>query len=397
MAPIMTQNNSKSILLGVTGGIAAYKAAELVRLLVKAGHSVQVVMTEAATHFVGAATFQALSGKPVLTRLWDDSHGNGMVHIDLSREADAILIAPASANFMAKLAHGLADDLLSTLCLARACPLAIAPAMNREMWHNPATQRNLAQLREDGVAIFEPASGAQACGEVGVGRMQEPEQLLIELEALFQPKLLAGLRVMVTAGPTYEAIDPVRGITNLSSGKMGYALARAAWEAGAQVNLVSGPTALSPPPHVHMTAVNSAQEMLEAVERDIATMDIFISVAAVADYRAEKTAKQKIKKVDASPLLQLAPNPDILAQVASRRKPPFCVGFAAETEKLMEHAEAKRERKNIPLIIANRAQSALGQNESELTLIDSKGRHNLPRAHKLVLAREVIAHISEML
>lgn len=393
----MTQSNSKSILLGVTGGIAAYKAAELVRLLVKAGHSVQVVMTEAATHFVGPATFQALSGKPVLTRLWDEGQGNGMAHIDLSRQADAILIAPASANFIAKLAHGLADDLLSTLCLARACPLAVAPAMNREMWHNPATQRNLAQLRADGITIFEPASGEQACGEVGVGRMQEPEQLQMDLDALFQPKLLAGLHVMVTAGPTYEAIDPVRGITNLSSGKMGYALARAAWEAGAQVKLISGPTALTAPPHVERIAVSSAQEMLAQVEHDIAAMDIFISVAAVADYRVEKIASQKIKKSAQQPQLQLVPNPDILAQVAARRKPPFCVGFAAETEKLTEHAEAKRTRKNIPLIVANRAQTALGQEESELILIDAKGRHVLARANKLVLARQLIAHISEML
>jgi len=393
----MTQNNTKSILLGVTGGIAAYKAAELTRLLVKAGHTVQVVMTEAATHFVGPATFQALSSKPVLTQLWDDSHGNGMAHIDLSRQADVILIAPASANFLAKLAHGLADDLLSTLCLARACPLAVAPAMNREMWHNPATQRNLVQLRADGIAVFEPASGEQACGEVGVGRMQEPEQLQMELDALFQPKLLAGLRVMVTAGPTYEAIDPVRGITNLSSGKMGYALARAAWEAGAQVTLISGPTALDVPPHVARTLVASAQDMLQAVERDIAAMDIFVSVAAVADFRVEKSARQKIKKSGQLPQLQLVANPDILAQVAARRKPPFCVGFAAETEKLMEHAEAKRSRKNIPLIIANRAQTTLGQDESELILIDAKGRHNLPRAKKLHLARQVIAHISEML
>lgn len=393
----MAQNNSKRILLGVTGGIAAYKAAELTRLLVKAGHAVQVAMTEAATHFVGPATFQALSGKPVLTRLWDGDSGNGMTHIEASRAADAILIAPASANFIAKLAHGLADDLLSTLCLARACPLAVAPAMNRQMWDNPATQRNLAQLRQDGVMLFEPASGAQACGEVGMGRMQEAENLLIELEALFQPKLLAGQRVLVTAGPTYEAIDPVRGITNLSSGKMGYAVARAAWEAGAEVVLISGPTALAAPSQVRTVQISSAQEMHDAVMREIKPMSIFISVAAVADYRVAQTARQKIKKTDAAPTLQLSPNPDILAQVAALPRAPFCVGFAAETETVAAQASAKRSRKNIPLIVANRAQDALGQDESELILIDAKGQHLLPRADKLVLARQLIAHISDML
>jgi len=397
MLRIMAQTNSKRILLGITGGIAAYKAAELTRLLVKAEHDVQVVMTEAATHFVGTATLQALSGKPVLTKLWDGDSGNGMAHIDLSRAADVILIAPASANFIAKLAHGLADDLLSTLCLARACPLAVAPAMNKQMWDNPATQRNVAQLRQDGIAIFDPASGAQACGEVGIGRMQEAESLLIELEALFQPKCLAGQRVLVTAGPTYEAIDPVRGITNLSSGKMGYAIARAAWEAGAQVVLITGPTALALPPHVRAIHVTSAQEMQAAVLREIKPMSIFISVAAVADYRVAQTAKQKLKKTDASPTLTLTPNPDILAQVAALPKPPFCVGFAAETEKLAANAQAKRQRKNIPLIVANRAQDALGQDESELILIDSRGKHTLPRAKKLVLARQVIAHISDLL
>lgn len=392
----MAQNHSKRILLGITGGIAAYKAVELTRLLVKAGHAVQVAMTEAATHFVGPATFQALSGKPVLTQLWDGASGNGMAHIDASRAADVILIAPASANFIAKLAHGLADDLLSTLCLARACPLAVAPAMNRQMWDNPATQRNLAQLRRDGITVFEPASGAQACGEVGMGRMQEAENLLIELESLFQPKLLAGQRVLVTAGPTYEAIDPVRGITNLSSGKMGYAVARAAWEAGAEVVLISGPTALTPPP-VRTIAVTSAQEMHDAVMREIKSTSIFISVAAVADYRVAQSAKQKIKKTDVTPTLALTPNPDILAQVAALPKSPFCVGFAAETEKVAAQASAKRSRKHIPLMVANRAQDALGQDESELILIDAQGQHALPRAHKLVLARQLIAHISDLL
>ena len=392
----MAQNNSKSILLGVTGGIAAYKAAELTRLLVKAGHTVQVVMTEAATHFVGTATFQALSGKPVLTQLWDKEQGGGMAHIVLSRAADAILIAPASANFIAKLAHGLADDLLSTLCLARNCPLAVAPAMNLQMWSNPATQRNLAQLRLDGITLFEPASGTQACGEFGMGRMQEADNLLIELEALFQPKSLRGQRVLVTAGPTYEAIDPVRGITNLSSGKMGYAVARAAWEAGAEVLLISGPTALSPPPQVRTLYVTSAQDMLDAVMREIKPMSVFISVAAVADYYVAPAA-QKLKKTSTPPILTLQQNPDILALVAARKKPPFCVGFAAETERLSVNAKAKRSRKNIPLIVANRAQDALGQDESELILIDAQGSHTLVKANKLLLARQLIAHIAGML
>lgn len=397
MSVIMTELHSRRILLGITGGIAAYKAAELVRLLIKAGYKVQCVMTEAAQHFIGAATLQALSGRPVLIQLWDETNGDGMDHIRLSREADAILIAPASANFIAKLAHGLADDLLSTLCLARACPLAVAPAMNKQMWDKPATQRNLAQIRQDGVAVFGPASGEQACGELGMGRMLEPETLLIELEALFQPKLLAGKKVMITAGPTYEPIDPVRGITNLSSGKMGYALARAAWEAGAAVTLVSGPTALVAPPNVRLIPVTTAQEMHDAVMREIKKMAIFIGVAAVADYRVAHIAKQKLKKSKIAPTLTLEPNPDILAKVAALPKAPFCVGFAAETEKLSEHAQAKRARKAIPLIIANRAQDALGQDESSLILIDSNGSHALPRQSKLLLARQVIKHIASLL
>lgn len=394
---IMTELHSKRILLGVTGGIAAYKAAELVRLLVKAGFEVQCVMTEAAQHFIGAATLQALSGKPVLTKLWDEASGDGMDHIRLSREADAILIAPTSANFIAKLAHGLADDLLSTLCLARACPLAVAPAMNKQMWDNPATQRNLAQIRQDGMHVFGPASGEQACGELGMGRMLEPEILLIELEALFQPKLLLDRQVMITAGPTYEPIDPVRGITNLSSGKMGYALARAAWEAGATVTLVSGPTALVAPPNVRMISVTTAQEMHDAVMHEVKKMDIFIGVAAVADYRVTQIAKQKLKKTKIAPTLTLESNPDILAKVATLPKAPFCVGFAAETEKLSEHAQAKRAKKAIPLIIANRAQDALGQDESSLILIDSNGSHALPRQPKLLSARQVIKHIASLL
>ena len=393
----MAHTHSKRIVLGITGGIAAYKAAELTRLLVKDGHDVQVVMTEAAMHFVGTATLQALSGKPVLTQLWNASSGNGMAHIDLSRAADAILIAPASANFIAKLAYGLADDLLSTLCLARACPLAVAPAMNKQMWDNPATQRNLAQIRQDGIAIFGPASGEQACGELGMGRMLEPETLAIELEALFQTKHLAGKCVLVTAGPTYEPIDPVRGITNLSSGKMGYAVARAAWEAGAEVLLISGPSALVPPPNVRVVQVTTAQEMRDVVMREIQRMDIFISVAAVADYRVAQTAQQKIKKQDTAPTLTLTPNPDILAEVAALPKPPFCVGFAAETENLAAHAEIKRINKNLPLIVANIAQKTLGQDESEFILIDAHGTHTLPCDKKILQARKLIAHIASLL
>ena len=397
MHVIMTEMNSKRILLGITGGIAAYKAAELARLLVKAGFDVQCVMTEAAQHFIGAATLQALTGKPVLLQLWDAASGDGMDHIRLSREADVILIAPASANFIAKLAQGLADDLLSTLCLARACPLAIAPAMNKQMWDNPATQRNLTQIRRDGIEVFGPASGEQACGELGFGRMLEPETLAVELEALFQPKYFSGKQVMITAGPTYEPIDPVRGITNLSSGKMGYALARAAWEAGAAVTLVSGPTALATPPNVRRISVTTAQEMHDVVMREVKQMDIFIGVAAVADYRIAQTAQQKLKKTESALTLTLEPNPDILAAVAALPNAPFCVGFAAETENVSAYAQAKRVQKAIPLIIANLAQETLGRDDSTIILIDSKGTLELPKQTKLLSAREVIKHIASLL
>ena len=397
MLEIMTEMNSKRILLGITGGIAAYKAAALARLLVKAGFDVQCVMTVAAQHFIGAATLQALTGKPVLLQLWDAASGDGMDHIRLSREADAILIAPTSANFIAKLARGVADDLLSTLCLARTCPLAIAPAMNKQMWDNPATQRNLLQIRQDGIHVFGPASGEQACGELGLGRMLEPETLLIELEALFQPKLLVGKRIMITAGPTYEPIDPVRGITNLSSGKMGYALARAAWEAGAEVTLVSGPTALSAPPNVRAMSVTTAQEMHDAVMREVKQMDIFIGVAAVADYRVAQTAQQKLKKTESARTLTLEPNPDILAAVAALPNAPFCVGFAAETENLNDNAHAKRILKGIPLIIANQAQDTLGNDDCAIILLDSQGSRAIAKQTKLLSAREVIKHIASLL
>jgi phosphopantothenoylcysteine decarboxylase/phosphopantothenate--cysteine ligase len=383
------------LVLGLTGGIAAYKSAELLRLLMKQGCSVQVAMTEAACHFITPTTMQGLSGKPVYTDQWDARAPNSMAHINLSREADAIVIAPASADFIAKLAHGMADDLLSTLCLARNCPLLIAPAMNREMWENKATQRNIAQLIADGVQVLGPDSGMQACGEEGLGRMLEPEQLVQHITASFQPKLLSGKKVLITAGPTYEAIDAVRGITNSSSGKMGYAIARAAAEAGAQVTLVSGPTALSTPLSTQRINVQSAAQMYSAVMQSVADCEIFISVAAVADYRVAQQSVQKIKKSSATLTLELVPNPDILAQVASLPNAPFCVGFAAESENLAEYAEKKRREKRLPLLVGNIAQNAIGSDENELILFDSNGEHPLPRADKLTLARQLIQEIAQ--
>lgn len=383
-------------MLGLTGGIAAYKAAELARLLIGQNAAVQVVMTEAATRFISAATMQALSGRPVYSDLWDTRIDNGMAHIDLSREADLIVVAPASADFLAKLAHGLCDDLLSTLCVARDCPLLVAPAMNRQMWEHPATRRNVAQLRQDGIVVLGPDSGSQACGESGMGRMLEPESLAEEILASFQPKVLTGRRVLVTAGPTFERIDAVRGITNASSGKMGYAVARAAKEAGAEVTLVSGPTGLEAPAGVAIRRVTSAQDMLSAVEAAVGTCDIFISVAAVADYTPLNPQEQKMKKDARILSLELAPTPDILANVASRANPPFCVGFAAESERLDEYAEAKRKRKHLPLLAANIAQQSIGADDSELILFDDQGRHPLPRAPKLDQARKLIAHIARL-
>ena len=393
----MAHTYIKNLLLGLTGGIAAYKAAELVRLLVKQDVEVQVVMTAAAGHFITPATLQALSGKRVFTDMWDQSIANGMPHIELSRRADAILIAPASADFIAKLAHGRADDLLSTLCLARDCPLMVAPAMNRQMWQNPGTQRNISLLRQDGVQILGPASGEQACGETGLGRMLEPEQLFAMLNAAMQPKLLSGKRVMVTAGPTMEAIDPVRAITNLSSGKMGYSVAQAAWEMGAEVTLVSGPTALLPPAGSELVNVVSAQQMLDAVMQHIAEQDIFIGVAAVSDYRVAQASAHKLKKSEHALTLELLPNPDILAQVANLPKAPFCIGFAAESEHLLQYAEEKRRRKRLPLIAANLVNDAMGRDDSSLTLIDDSGQHALPQAPKIELARMLLQHAARML
>ncbi len=390
------ESHLKRVVLGVTGGVAAYKSAELARLLVKAGLDVQVVMTEAAGHFIGAATFQAITGHPVFTSLWDERVDNGMAHIDLSRGVEAILVAPASADFLARLAQGRADDLLTTLCLARDCPLLVAPAMNRQMWENPATTRNMYQLGLDGVALLGPDTGEQACGEVGFGRMLEPEELLDALLAWFQPKRLRGLKVLMTAGPTYEAIDAVRGITNRSSGKMGYALARAALEAGAEVTLISGPTGLKPPPDAETIQVVSAQEMLEAVEARVGEVDIFIAVAAVADYYVLNPSDNKIKKDAHILTLELAPNPDILANVTALPKPPFCVGFAAESENLEEYAELKRKRKHLPLIVANDAREAIGSDRVQLVLMDDQGRHVLDTADKLTQARRIVAHLADL-
>lgn len=384
------------LVLGVTGGVAAYKAAELARLFVRSGVEVRVVLTEAATHFVGATTFQAITGQPVYTDLWDTRSPQGMAHIEVTRGADAVLVAPASADFMAKLAQGRADDLLSTLCLARDCPLLLAPAMNRQMWEHPATRRNVAQLVADGAVLLGPAVGEQACGESGYGRLLEPQQILDAVDAHFRPKLLKDRRVLITAGPTYEAIDAVRGITNRSSGKMGYAVARAALEAGAQVTLVSGPTCIEPPPAAQLIPVVSAQQMLEAVESQVDAADIFISVAAVADYYVLNPSEMKIKKDAHILTLELAPNPDILANVASRPQPPFCVGFAAESENLEEYAELKRRRKHLPLIVANDALEAIGTDEVVLLLLDDDGQHRLPRADKLTQARRLIEHIARL-
>ncbi|WP_244785998.1 bifunctional phosphopantothenoylcysteine decarboxylase/phosphopantothenate--cysteine ligase CoaBC [Cupriavidus pauculus] len=389
----------KHIVLGLTGGIACYKSAELVRLLTKAGATVQVAMTEAATHFITPVTMQALSGRPVFLSQWDARVDNNMAHIDLSREADAILIAPASTDFLAKVANGLCDDLLTTLCIARECPLLVAPAMNRQMWAAAPTQRNAAQLRADGVAILGPGTGDQACGEIGDGRMLEPEEIVEDLIAFFQPKPLAGKRVLITAGPTFEAIDPVRGITNLSSGKMGFSIARAAREAGADVLLVAGPTALGTPRGVVRTDVRSAQQMHDAVMAQLREVDVFIAVAAVADWRPAAVAQQKLKKANDSdtPTLQFVQNPDILAAVAARADAPYCVGFAAESENLEHYGEQKRQRKGVPLLVGNIGHHTFGLDDNEIVLFDSHGMTRLPRADKLSLARQLINAIGQRL
>ena len=393
----MAELSGKRLVLGVTGGIAAYKAAELARLLVKAGAEVHAVLTASGAQFVTPVTFQALTGNPAWSDQWDARMPNNMAHIDLSRGADAIVVAPASADFLAKLAHGLADDLLSTLCLARDCPLIVAPAMNRQMWENPATQRNKSRLAQDGVILLGPAAGEQACGESGLGRMLEAAEILETLAGFFQPKVLAGRRVMLTAGPTFEALDAVRGLTNLSSGKMGFALARATRDAGAQVTLVSGPVAQPTPPGVERVDVTSAREMHAAVMQRVAQCDIFIGVAAVADYRPAEPAGDKIKKDDKPLQVTFAPNPDILAEVAARPQPPFCVGFAAESRDLEKYAEGKRQKKKLALVAGNLVQDGLGGDTNAVVLLDDQGRHQLGPAPKIDIARAIIAHIGRML
>jgi phosphopantothenoylcysteine decarboxylase / phosphopantothenate---cysteine ligase len=402
----MDDLHGKRIVLGLTGGIACYKAAELCRSLVKAGAQVQVVMTESAAQFITPVTMQALSGQAVYTSQWDAREGNNMAHINLSRAADAILIAPASADFMAKLIHGKADELLSLMCLARpvqTVPLILAPAMNREMWAHPATQRNVAQLKTDGAHVLDVGQGDQACGETGDGRMLEAEEIVEELQSFWTPKVLAGQHVLITAGPTYEAIDPVRGITNLSSGKMGFAIARAARQAGAQVTLVAGPVSLPTPRGVKRIDVQSAMQMHEAVQQSVLHAKVFIAAAAVADWRPGMAAAQKIKKDGSgdTPELRFVENPDILAAVAQSARAQqgalFCVGFAAESHDLLAHATAKRVRKGVPLLVGNIGPSTFGQDDNALLLVDAQGAKELPRDTKTKLAHDLIQDIARRL
>lgn len=387
----------KNILLGITGGVAAYKAAELTRLLVKAGHHVEVVMSENATRFVTPLTFQALSGHAVYHDVWDSRPDNAMAHIEMSRRADAFVIVPATADCIFKLAHGACDDLISTMAAARTCPLVVVPAMNRQMWDNPPNQRNIAQLQADGVQVWGPAHGVQACGETGPGRMLEPEEVFELLQGFFDEKVLAGKQVLLTAGPTFEPIDAVRGITNISSGKMGYALARACRDAGAEVTLVSGPTALAAPVNVRLLPVQTASEMYQAVLSEVGRSDVFISVAAVADYRVKNRSEHKLKKGDAVPAIELEENPDILATVAGLPAAPFCVGFAAESQNLLDFAEQKRKRKKVPLLVANLAQQAMGADHNEVVLLDDSGQHPLPALPKDEVGRAIVAHFARSL
>jgi phosphopantothenoylcysteine decarboxylase/phosphopantothenate--cysteine ligase len=402
----MTELAGKHIVLGLSGGVAAYKAAELCRAMIKQGATVQVVMTEAATQFMTPVTMQALSGRPVVMSQWDAREPNNMAHINLSREADAILVAPASADFMAKLLHGRADDLLSLMCLARPIdkvPLIVAPAMNREMWVHPATQRNVAQLKADGTHVLDVGTGDQACGETGDGRMLEPEDILQDLLAFFTPKTLQGQHWLITAGPTFEAIDPVRGITNLSSGKMGFAVARAAAEAGAHVTLVAGPVHLPTPRGVQRVNVVSAQNMHQAVMNAVDDATVFVATAAVADWRPATAAEQKLKKDGSgqTPALQFVENPDILAGVAqsarARSGALYCVGFAAESHDLLAHTKAKRERKGVPLLVGNIGPATFGQDDNALLLVDAQGTQELPRNSKRALAQQLVAEVAQRL
>ena len=397
---------NKHIVLGLSGGIACYKAAELCRAMVKEGATVQVVMTEAAAQFITPVTMQALSNRAVYTSQWDAREPNNMAHINLGREADAIVVAPASADFMAKLIHGRADELLSLMCLARPIDrvhLILAPAMNREMWAHPATQRNVAQLQADGAVVLGVGQGDQACGETGDGRMLEPQEILQDVVAHFQPQSLRGRRVLITAGPTFEAIDPVRGITNLSSGKMGFAIARAAREAGAEVSLIAGPVALETPRGVQRLNVRSARDMHQAVLAQQAHAEVFIATAAVADWRVDQVSEQKIKKDGSGsvPALSFTENPDILAEVAASERARsgqlFCVGFAAESHDVLRHAQEKRRRKGVPLLVGNIGPATFGQDDNALVLVDDQGHTDVPRADKLTLARQLMQHIAQRL
>ena len=404
--PFAGELTGRRIVLGLTGGAACFKAAELCRLLVKAGATVQVVMTEAACQFITPVAMQALSGQPVYTSQWDARPDNNMAHINLSRAADAIVVAPASADFIAQLAQGRATELLPLLCLARPAervPLLLAPSMNREMWAHPATQRNVAQTLRDGARVVGVASGEQACGETGDGRMLEALGLSEDLIAFFQPKPLTGQHVLVTAGPTYEAIDPVRGITNLSSGKMGFAIARAAREAGAEVTLIAGPVHLSTPRGVARVDVKSASNMLSAATQRAQSATIFIATAAVADWRPAQAADHKIKKDGSgkTPELQFVENTDILATIAQSERAQsgalFCVGFAAESQDLLANAQAKRARKGVPLLVGNIGPATFGKDDNALLLVDAHQAVELPHASKLTLARQLIDEIAQRL
>ena len=392
---------NKHILLGISGGIAAYKSCELVRLLKKQGHNVTVAMSRAATEFVSPLTFQALSGNPVLTETHNgESGGNGMAHINLTREADVFLIAPASANTLAKIANGIADNLLSNLAAARKCPLAVAPAMNVEMWFNPANQRNIRQLISDGITVFQPNSGEQACGEVGVGRMPEAFELADLLPDVWTPKTLNGKKILITAGATFEAIDPVRGITNISSGQMGMALARACRAAGAEVSLVYGQIQTTIPAGLHTSEqAISAEAMYRAVHQQIQQQDAFISVAAVADYKVSNASKQKLKKDGSgkAPIIELTENPDILASVAALPQPPFCVGFAAESENVLAYGRAKRLRKKIPMLVANQVSVAMGKATNQITIIDDEQETSFPETSKQQAAEAIVKRLAELI
>ena len=391
---------SKHILLGISGGIAAYKSCELVRLLKKQGHSVSVVMSKASTEFISPLTFQALSGNPVLTDTHENSLGNGMAHINLTREADALVSAPATANTIAKISHGIADNLLANLVAARKCPLAVAPAMNVEMWNNPANLRNIEQLRSDGITVFQPAYGEQACGEIGLGRMLEAADLADLISDLWTPKILLGKRILITAGATFEAIDPVRGITNISSGQMGTALARACRAAGAKVTLIYGQLQTTIPTGLfHTEQAVSAEEMFRAVHNHITNQDVFISVAAVADYKVKNSSSQKMKKDGSGkvPIIELTENPDILASIASLPTPPFCVGFAAESERVLEYARIKRIRKNIPMLVANQISQSMGKTTNQITIIDDENEISFPETDKRQAADNIVQHLAARL